>query len=135
VTAPVADPMFPRGAGLIFLVTNGLLPLGPPLAYTAFEAVAFAACLAVAWRTRRSDPELGAVLAMVPLFFAYRSLFSYFFLLPLFAFAAIARLPVGDLDPAHARASGAVTLFALPARLARGRRPRALSESAPAAAD
>jgi uncharacterized membrane protein len=135
VTAPIADPMFPRGAGIIFLMLNGVLPLWPPLAYTAMEVAVFAICVALTWRVRRTSPELGAVLATVPLFFAYRSLFSYFFLLPLFAFAAIARMPVGDLDPAHARASGAVTLFALPARLARGRRPRALPDSAPAAAD
>ena len=32
VGAPVADPMFPRGAGLIFLTVNGLLPLWPPVA-------------------------------------------------------------------------------------------------------
>src|SRR5205807_2815358 len=93
VAAPVADPMFPRGAGLIFLVLNGVLPLWPPLAYTVLEAGAFFMCIAIAWRTRRTSPELGAVLALVPLYFAYRSLFSYFFLLPLFAFAAFARMP------------------------------------------
>jgi uncharacterized membrane protein len=135
VTAPVADPMFPRGAGLIFLTLNDLLPLWPPLAYTALEAVAFAICVAIAWRTRRTSPELGAVLALLPLFFAYRSLFSYFFLLPLFAFAALVRMPVGELDPALARASGAVTLFAFPTGIGRGRRPAAGPTAAPAAAD
>jgi hypothetical protein len=135
VSAPVADPMFPRGAGLIFLTLNGLLQLWPPLVYTGLELAAFAVCVAVAWRTRRSSPELGMVLALVPLFFAYRSLFSYFFLLPLFAFASLVRMPLGDLDPALARASGAVTLFAFPARIVRGRRPAALPAGAPAAAD
>jgi hypothetical protein len=135
VSAPVADQMFPRGAGLIFLTLNDLLPLWPPLAYAVLEAGAFAACVAVAWRTRRSSPELGMVLALVPLFFAYRSLFSYFFLLPLFAFASLVRMPLGELDPALARASGAVTLFAFPMRIARGRRPAAMPAGAPAAAD
>ncbi len=135
VTAPVADPMFPRGAGIIFLVVNGILPLWPPLAYTAMEILAYAVCLGVAWRTRRSSPELGVVLATLPLFFAYRSLFSYFFLLPLFAFAALARMPLGELEPGLARASGAVTLFAFPARIGRhGVRDRA-SQGATAAAD
>ena len=115
VAAPIADPMFPRGAGLIFLVLNGVLPLWPPLAYTALEATAFAICVAVAWRTRRTSPELGAVLALLPLYFAYRSLFSYFFLLPLFAFAALVRMPLGELSPERARASGAVTVLAMPA--------------------
>jgi len=133
VTAPIADPMFPRGAGAIFLALNGVLPLWPPRAYAALEVGAFAACLALAWRTRGSSPELGAVLALLPLFFAYRSLFSYFFLLPLFAFAALVRMPVGELAPELARASGAVTVFALPARIAAVRRPG--ERPAPAAAD
>jgi hypothetical protein len=135
VSAPVADPMFPRGAGLIFLTLNDLLPLWTPLAYTGLEVGAFAVCVAVAWRTRRTSPELGAVLALLPLFFAYRSLFSYFFLLPLFAFAALVRMPMGELDPALARASGAVTLFAFPARVARAPKPAAVPAGAPAAAD
>jgi hypothetical protein len=135
VTAPVADPMFPRGAGLIFLVTNGLLPLWPPLAYTGLEIAAFAICVLLAWRARRTSPELGAVLAMVPLFFAYRSLFSYFFLLPLFAFAGLVRMPVGDLRPELARAAGAITLFAFPSRQAGPDAPRAVAEGTPAAAD
>jgi hypothetical protein len=135
VSAPVADPMFPRGAGLIFLTLNGLLPLWSPLAYTGLEVGALAVCVAVAWRTRRTSPELGAVLALVPLFFAYRSLFSYFFLLPLFAFAALVRMPMGELAPALARASGAVTLFAVPAPGGRGREPAAVPAPAPVAAD
>jgi hypothetical protein len=56
------------------------------------------------------------VLALVPLFFAWRSLFSYFFLIPLFAAVAVARMPLGDLTPERAQAAGALTLFALPAR-------------------
>src|SRR5438552_13760842 len=134
IAAPIADPMFPRGAGLIFLVLNDVLPLWPPLAYTALEAGAFAICVAVAWRTRRTSPELGAVLALLPLYFAYRSLFSYFFLLPLFAFAALVRMPLGELSPALARASGAVTVFAMPS-LGGEIRGNAKVASAPAAAD
>jgi hypothetical protein len=138
VAAPVADPMFPRGAGIIFLVVNQLLPLWPPLVYTGLEAVAFAVCIAVAWRARRTSPEFGAVIATLPLFFAYRSLFSYFFLLPLFAFAGLVRMPVGELDAGLARASGAIALFALPGRVLRALRARRrdrLPGSAPAAAD
>jgi hypothetical protein len=78
---------------------------------------------------------VGVVLALLPLFFAYRSLFSYFFLLPLFAFAALVRMPVGELAPELARESGAVTLFAVPAGLARHRRTAVLPADAPAAAD
>ena len=129
VTAPVADPMFPRGAGLIFLGVNGILPLWSPFVYTGLEMAAFGACALVAWRARRSSPDLGIVLALVPLFFAYRSLFSYFFLLPLFAFVAFVRMPVGRLEPEDARAAGAMSLFALPLS-----RPRRTPVSAPALA-
>ena len=114
VGTPALEPMFARGAGLIFLFTNGGLPLLPAVAYTALEAVAGIICLVVAWRTRRTSPELGAVLAIVPLFFAWRSLFSYFFLLPLFAFAAVARMPLGELAIERARRLGGLTIFAAP---------------------
>jgi hypothetical protein len=116
VLTPAIEPMFARGAGLIFLFTNGGLPLGPAVAYTALEALAGIICLVIAWRTRRTSPELGAVLAIVPLFFAWRSLFSYFFLLPLFALAALARMPLGELAFERARKLGALTIFAAPSR-------------------
>lgn len=115
IVTPVSEPMFPRGAGLVFLSTNGVLPLWSATAYLALEAVAALAVVAIAWRTRRTSPELGVVLAMVPLYFAWRSLFSYFFLLPLFALAGIARMPTGVLSAETARASGALTVLAMPA--------------------
>ncbi|HVR89002.1 MAG TPA: glycosyltransferase 87 family protein [Candidatus Limnocylindria bacterium] len=121
VLSPVRDPMFPRGAGLIFLVTNGVIPLWPQLSYALLEGVGLAVCIAIAWRLRRTSPELGVVLPLLPLFFAYRSLFSYFFLLPMFAFAGLVRLPLGQLDAAAARDAGGLTLFALPQQGARER--------------
>ncbi len=117
VLTPVIEPMFPRGAGLIFLSTSGGLPLLPSSVYLAMEAAAMLASVVIAWRARRTSPEIGVALALIPLFFAYRSLFSYFFLVPLFAFAALVRMPVGELTPHLAREAGAVTLFALPAKL------------------
>jgi hypothetical protein len=116
VLTPAVEPMFARGAGLIFLFTNGGLPLAPSFVYAALEAIAGIICLVIAWRTRRTSPELGAVLAIVPLFFAWRSLFSYFFLLPLFALAAIARMPLGELAFERARKLGGLTIFATPSR-------------------
>ena len=126
VTTPISDPMFPRGAGIVFLGTNGGLPLLPSSAYLAMEGLCAIACVLVAWRSRRTSPELGVVLALLPLFFAWRSLFSYFFLIPLFAAVAVARMPLGDLTPERAQAAGALTLFAAPVRrLALVRRGRA----------
>jgi hypothetical protein len=116
ILTPLVEPMFARGAGLIFLFTNGGVPLWPAVAYSALEGIAGIICLVVAWRTRRTSPELGAVLAILPLFFAWRSLFSYFFLLPLFALAAVARMPLGQLAFERARKLGALTIFAAPSR-------------------
>ena len=112
IFTPLVEPMFPRGAALIFLSTNGGAPLLPSIVYAVCEIGAMAITLAVAWRARRTSPELGAVLAVVPLFFAWRSLFSYFFLLPLFALAAVSRMPLGDLVPDRARRLGGLTIFA-----------------------
>ncbi len=117
VVTPIAQPMFPRGAGLVFMSTNGGLPMLPPVVYLGLEAAAMAACLAIAWRARRTSPEIGIALALIPLYFAGRSLFSYFFLIPLFAFAGLVRMPLGELTVQRARDAGAITLFALPAKL------------------
>ncbi len=116
VMTPISEPMFARGAGIVFLGTNGGLPLLPSGAYLALEGLCAVMCLAIAWRSRRTSPELGVVLALVPLFFAWRSLFSYFFLIPLFAAVAVARMPLGDITAERAQAAGGLTLFALPGR-------------------
>ncbi len=122
VTTPMAEPMFPLGAGVVFLSTTGAVPLLPQLAYQAMEAAALLGCFAIAWRKRRTSPEVGLVLASLPLFFAWRSLFSYFYLLPLFAAAAVARMPLGELTLERAARLGAVSLASFgPRRLARGR--------------
>lgn len=121
LVTPVAEPMFPRGAGLVILSTSGAMPLPPSALYLVLEAAVAVATLVVAWRRRYTSPELGVVLAMVPLYFAWRSLFSYFFLLPLFAAAGIARMPVGELSAETARAAGALTVLAMPAPAAPGR--------------
>src|SRR5207247_9002508 len=118
IFTPVFEPMFPRGSGLIFLFANGALPLLPSIGYAVAEVAAGIVCLVVAWRSRHTSPELGAVLAIVPLYFAWRSLFSYFFLLPLFAFAAVARMPLGELAADRAKRLGALTIFAAPSRSA-----------------
>lgn len=114
LATPVLAPMFARGTGLVTLSADGALPFFPASTYLALEALAAIGVVAVAWRSRRTSPELGAILAMVPLYFAWRSLFSYFFLLPLFAAAGLARMPTGELTPEAARASGALTVLALP---------------------
>src|SRR5207249_10544032 len=98
--------------------TSGAFPRLPSIVCAGAGVAAGIVWLVVAWRSRRTSPELGAVLAIVPLCFAWRSLFSYFFLLPLFAFAAVARMPLGELAADRAERLGALTIFAAPSRSA-----------------
>jgi uncharacterized membrane protein len=78
VLAPMADPMFPLGVGLVNLSSSHLLPYLPNWLYLALEAGAMAGMLAYYWRICRTCPEAAMFLAVVPLFLAWRSLPSYF---------------------------------------------------------
>ena len=89
VLAPQVDRMFPLGNGLVQLSLSGLLPLAPQAVYTALEALAIVACVVWYWRYGRGRPEFGFVLAVLPLFFAWRSLGTYFYFVALPAIALL----------------------------------------------
>lgn len=80
VLAPIADPMFPMGVGLVGLV-------GSPFMHTYLSSTVYAVleyaifyplCLLWYWKLCRSHPEAAMLLAVLPLFVAWRSLPSYF---------------------------------------------------------
>jgi hypothetical protein len=72
--------MFPSGSGLVHLSLAGVLPLAPEPVYTLLELLAVAGCVLWYWRNQRNYPEsIGLVLAVLPLFFAWRSLTTYFY--------------------------------------------------------
>ncbi len=79
ILAPVSDPMFPMGLGLVSLSVSHLLPFFPKWAYTGMEGVAMLGSLVWYWRICKKIPEAAMLLAVVPLFFAWRSLASYFY--------------------------------------------------------
>ncbi|HTI13375.1 MAG TPA: glycosyltransferase 87 family protein [Dictyobacter sp.] len=79
IMAPVRDPMFPMGVGLIGLSCTHLLPYFPEWVYSALEYGAIAATIYVYWRICRKAPTAALLLAVIPLFFAWRSLSSYFY--------------------------------------------------------
>jgi uncharacterized membrane protein len=87
ILAPEVDPMFPSGNGLIRLPLGGILPLWPSDVYLALELLALVISLIWYWRNGRRYPELAFVLAVVPLFFAWRSLTTYFYFIALPAIA------------------------------------------------
>ncbi len=79
VLAPLQDPMFPMGRGIVELAVARWIPLWPNHVYTVLELVALLlGLLWYAWRGARTVPILGLMLAMLPLWFAWRSLTSYF---------------------------------------------------------
>jgi uncharacterized membrane protein len=79
VMAPIADPMFPLGVGLISLSTSHLIAFLPQTVYTALELLGMAVCLGTYWRVCRKYPEAAILLGVIPLFLAWRSLSSYFY--------------------------------------------------------
>ncbi len=79
VLAPMADPMFPLGVGIINLSITHLLPFFPSWVYTALEGGAMVVSLVCYWRVSRERPEAAMLFAVVPLLFAWRSLPSYFY--------------------------------------------------------
>ena len=79
ILAPVVDPMFPMGVGLVNLSATHLIPFLPKWAYTALEGMTMLAALVWYWRICKRIPEAAMLLAVLPLFFAWRSLASYFY--------------------------------------------------------
>jgi uncharacterized membrane protein len=81
--APESSSMFPSGTGLIRLSLSGVLPLFPQSVYTVLELLALAVCLWWYWRYGQGRPEIALLLAVLPLFLAWRSLTTYFYFLAL----------------------------------------------------
>lgn len=79
VLAPVRDPLFPFGAGIIALVTTGAIDISAQWPFTALEIAAGLAAIVWYWRNFRLYPSTGPLLASAPLFFAWRSMWPYFF--------------------------------------------------------
>lgn len=89
---PVSEPLFPLGVGLVALARGHMAPFAPPLVYTVLEVGALVASLWAMWRWRPQLREAVPVLALLPLFFAWRSLPNYFVVAPLFALFAVGAL-------------------------------------------
>jgi hypothetical protein len=95
VMAPMADPMFPDGVGIIGLSTTPLVPFFQPILYDCLELGVMFFALLWYWRLCKERPEAAMVLAIIPLFFAWRSLSSYFYCaaFPLFMLMATRTFP------------------------------------------
>lgn len=113
VLAPLRDPMFPAGAGIIALGVGKVLPFLPRGVYTALEALGMLAALAGYFRWGRQRPELAMVLAVLPLFLAWRSLPTYFYFCALPAAVLLALAPGIRSDEAGPVAENAASVGAL----------------------
>jgi hypothetical protein len=88
VLSPVLKPMFPIGVGMITLVSSGLVNIQNEMVFTILEAVSGIVCFVWYLKYHRKYPNMGIILGTVPLFFAWRSLWSYFFYVGLILLAA-----------------------------------------------
>ena len=83
------DPLFPGGIGIVAPAIGGLWPLWPPMVYAGLELGSWLGL--IIWQARRREVTSdGLVLALIPLFFAWRSFGTYFALVPLLALWLIA---------------------------------------------
>ncbi len=80
VMAPIGDPMFPMGVGIIGLVGSPFLhSYMASTVYSVLEyGIFYPLCWLWYWRLCKTHPEAVMLLAVLPLFFAWRSLPSYF---------------------------------------------------------
>ena len=78
IFAPVTDNLFPFGVGIVSFVAAGIIELQSPLIFAVME-IAIAVC-AIIWYLYYCPryPYTGLILALIPLFFAWRSLPAYF---------------------------------------------------------
>ncbi len=79
ILAPVTDSLFPWGVGVVSLVAGGVFEIQSPLIFSVLGICV--AVLAIFWYFRYCPryPYTGLVLGVLPLFFAWRSLWAYFF--------------------------------------------------------
>jgi hypothetical protein len=89
---PVSEPLFPQGIGIMTLSLGHLLPFGPPELYSTLEVLAFGGLLLLQLRYHRQLGDAVLLLAVVPLFFAFRSPPNYFAFVPWLALYAANRV-------------------------------------------
>jgi len=89
VFAPLIDPMFPGGVGLVNLSLAGLVPASDQLVYAVAEVLVLGLGMVWYYFNCRRYPHAGLVLAVLPCFFAWRSCSRYIHPAAILAFAAV----------------------------------------------
>jgi hypothetical protein len=89
VIYPMTEPAFPEGVGIITWVTSGLFNIQSQLLFAVLEVAVFVGAAIWYIRNAKKYPDAGPLLAVVPLFFAWRSLSSYFFYITIIVLACV----------------------------------------------
>jgi uncharacterized membrane protein len=107
VFAPMVDPMFPEGVGIVSFSIAGLGSSGVSMVYTIMEVVVLVACLV--WYDYKCGkyPDAGMALAVLPFLFAWRSFSMYMSSAGILVFAtALVAHGKSVLSPAAADGDG-----------------------------
>jgi uncharacterized membrane protein len=89
LASPIVAPMFPVGGGLTIFVTGGFINIQSPFSFSILEGFAFMVVIFWYFIYGKRYPQTGPILAIIPLFFAWRSLWSYFFYAAIISLAYI----------------------------------------------
>jgi len=95
VLGPMADPLFPKGVGLVTLSVAGILPQNA-LLFVILEIVVLISAAIWYYRTGYKYPQVGLLLAVLPLFFAWRSFSFYLYFASILVFGAVIVLEYGQ---------------------------------------
>lgn len=96
IFAPMTHPMFPVGVGIITVVTGGIIPVQSSLPFTIIELAVMAGSIIWYAKNCRRFPNTAPILAVLPLFFAWRSLWPYFYYANIIMFAGVLANEFGD---------------------------------------
>jgi hypothetical protein len=89
VFAPLVDPLFPVGVGIVSFSIAGIISPGMHLMYTLMEIGVLLACLVWYYYRCGKYPDSGLALAVLPLFFAWRSFSIYMSTAAILVFAVV----------------------------------------------
>ncbi|XUX00859.1 MAG: hypothetical protein TUN42_02425 [Dehalogenimonas sp.] len=89
VMAPMIDPLYPLGVGLVSLTETGIVNIQSSVVFTVLEIAALAGGLWWYYKNGSKYPSTGLLLAILPVFFAWRSLGSYFFYFDIILLTAV----------------------------------------------
>jgi hypothetical protein len=88
IISPMTDK-FPLGVGIVTLVTSGLINIQSPTVFSVIECLVLIAGIIWYYRHCTRYPQAGLLLAVLPLFFAWRSIWPYFFYFDVIIIASI----------------------------------------------